>query len=166
LASLVPLGGCGDDGDVALVDGQLRVSMEDFHYSDLPESVPAGTQIVATNTSTLELHEFVAVRLDDGDGRSVDEIVAGDLGAVFARPPAAVILVPPTVDGESADPIVAVGDGSLHEPGRYLVICTIPTGADPAEYLAAAATSDGPPDVTGGRPHFTHGMYAELDVVQ
>ena len=60
---------------------------------------------------------------------------------------------------------MAVGDGTLQEPGRYLVICTIPTGADPAEYLAAEATSNGPPDVEGGPPHFTHGMYAELDVV-
>jgi hypothetical protein len=162
---LVPLAGCGDDGDDAAADGELRVSIEDFHYSGLPESVPAGTEIVATNTSTVELHEFVAVRLDDADERSVDEIVAGDLGAVFAEPPATVILVPPAVGGEPADPIVAVGDGTLQEPGRYLVICAIPTGADPAEYLAAAATSDGPPEVAGGPPHFTQGMYAELDVV-
>ena len=41
----------------------------------------------------------------------------------------------------------------------------IPTGADPAVYLEAAAASDGPPQVDGGPPHVAHGMFAELTVV-
>jgi hypothetical protein len=45
------------------------------------------------------------------------------------------------------------------------VMCAIPTGVDPEEYLAAAAgAAGGPPDVAGGPPHFTHGMAAELIV--
>ena len=52
--------------------------------------------------------------------------------------------------------------GFVAEPGRYLILCAIPTGADPAEYLAAAATSEGPPQVEGGQPHFMNGMYAEI----
>jgi hypothetical protein len=59
--------------------------------------------------------------------------------------------------------IPAVGDGTLSEPGRYAVMCFIPTGADPAEYLRVAAeTEEGPPQVPGGPPHFVHGMHAEL----
>ena len=65
---------------------------------------------------------------------------------------------------EMCGEIAAVGDGTLAEPGRYVVLCLIPTGADPAEYLAAAATSDGPPQVDGGPPHIAHGMFAELVV--
>jgi hypothetical protein len=57
-----------------------------------------------------------------------------------------------------------LGDGTLHEPGRYVVLCGIPLGADPQAYLDAAQTSDGPPDVPGGPPHFTAGMFAELVV--
>ena len=65
----------------------------------------------------------------------------------------------------SSDVIPAVGDGTLSEPGRYLVICAIPTGADPMEYLEAAAQSEeGPPEVEGGPPHFVNGMYAEVVV--
>ena len=70
------------------------------------------------------------------------------------------LLAPP---GEGA--IAAVGDGTLSEPGRYAIICAIPTGADPAEYLAAAAESEGgPPEVPGGPPHFVNGMFAEIVV--
>jgi hypothetical protein len=61
--------------------------------------------------------------------------------------------------------IPAVGDGILADPGRYAIVCVIPTGADPDEYLAAAAESDaGPPDVAGGPPHIANGMFAELVV--
>lgn len=152
------LGACGDDDAAAAPT--LEVSMRDFAYDDLPDRVRAGASIVATNESTSELHELVAVRLADTDARPVDEIVAGDLEALFsAGPPAAVVLVPP-----GGDQIVAVGDGTLAEPGRYVVICMIPTGVDPDAYLAAAASGDGPPQVEGGPPHVAHGMFAELVV--
>jgi hypothetical protein len=59
------------------------------------------------------------------------------------------------------DQIPAVGDDTLADPGRYLVLCVVPTAADPGEYLAAA-TSDGPPQVDGGPPHVVTGMFAEL----
>jgi hypothetical protein len=73
-----------------------------------------------------------------------------------------VLLQPPGSDEQ----IVAVGDGTLTEPGRYVLMCFIPTGADPDEYLAAAAASDGeaPTGVAGGPPHVVNGMYAELQV--
>ena len=155
------LAGCGDDGDEALVDGVLAVEMSDFSYGDLPESVPVGTQLQVSNSSETELHEFVAVRLDDEDERAAEEIVGGDIGALLgATEPATVLLAPPGSDEQ----IPAVGDGTLTEPGRYVILCLIPTGADPDEYLAAAATSDGPPQVDGGPPHIAHGMFAELVV--
>ena len=73
-----------------------------------------------------------------------------------------VLLQPPGSDEQ----IVAVGDGTLTEAGRYVLMCFIPTGADPEEYLAAAAASEGeaPTGVAGGPPHFVNGMYAELQV--
>ena len=65
-------------------------------------------------------------------------------------------------DGEV---IKALGDGKLTEKGRYLVVCFIPTGADPAAYLQAVqSSSDGPPDVAGGPPHVTQGMYGAITV--
>ena len=53
----------------------------------------------------------------------------------------------------------------MTETGRYLVVCSIPTGADPAAYLKASeATPDGPPNGFNGAPHFTMGMYGEITV--
>jgi len=64
--------------------------------------------------------------------------------------------------------MAVVGSPTLTEPGRYALICAIPTGADPQAYrdLFAAPPSDneGPPDIPGGPPHFTQGMFAELTV--
>lgn len=165
LAALAPLAlaACGDDADAAdgVSDGVLTVDLADFTFGDLPDSVPAGTKLAVTSASETELHELVAIRLPDDEQRSADEIVHGDLGPLLsAGPPAAVLLAAP--EGEQ---IAAVGDGTLSEPGRYLILCAIPTGADPAEYLAAAAANpDGPPEVEGGAPHFAHGMFDELIV--
>lgn len=156
----IALTGCGDDGDSAVVDGVLQVEMTDFTFGDLPAEVPAGTRIEVTNSSTSELHEYVTYRLPDGDDRPVDEIIADAEALLTGGPPVAVLLAPPGSDEQ----IPAVGDGTLAEPGRYVVLCAIPTGADPADYLAAAATSEGPPQVAGGPPHFVHGMFAELTV--
>ncbi|MEZ5296076.1 MAG: hypothetical protein R2697_07340 [Ilumatobacteraceae bacterium] len=140
----------------------LTVTMQDFHYGDLPESVPVGTELAVTNASQGELHEFVAFRLPDGDERSADEIMEGDLDSLLGGSmPTMVLLAPPS----SSDQIVAVGEPVFTEAGRYLVLCAIPTGADAEAYLNAAAGSDGPPEVDGGPPHFMNGMYTVIEVV-
>lgn len=163
-AVLAPLalGACGDDADAAgLDDGVLTVDLADFTFGDLPDEVPAGTRLAVESDSEKELHELVAIRLPDDDTRSAEDIVHNGLGELLGSgvQPAAVLLAAP-----GGDQINAVGDGTLTEPGRYLLLCAIPVGADPAEYLAAAQTSDGPPQVAGGAPHFTHGMFDELIV--
>ena len=157
------LAGCGDDGSnaEAAEPAVLSISMSDFSYDNLPESVPAGSQITVTNASSTELHEFVVFRLADDDSRTAEEIVENDIEALLTGgPPTAVLIAPPGSDEQ----IPVVGDGTLTDPGRYLVLCAIPTGTDPQEYLDAAATSEGPPQVAGGPPHFVHGMFAELTV--
>lgn len=160
LAAALTLTACGDDGDDAIVDGVLTVEMSDFTYDGIPDEVPAGTRIEVTNSSDNELHEFVTYRLPDDDDRPVDEIIADAGSLLGGGPPVAVLLAPPGSDEQ----IPAVGDGTLAEEGRYVILCAIPTGADPDEYLAAAATSEGPPQVDGGPPHFMQGMYAEVTV--
>ena len=140
----------------------VSIGLVDYAFEDVPATVPAGTPLSITNTSTTELHELVAVRLPDDETRSAAELVAlppAEMGGLMGGEPAAVIIAPP---GEDGFPVV--GDGTLSEPGRYLLLCSIPLGADPAEYLAAAQTSAGPPQVDGGPPHFTAGMFAELTV--
>ena len=141
----------------------IEVHAADYGFGGIPAEIPAGTSISFVNDSTAEVHEFVAVRLADSETRSVHEIVqAQDFGALFGSgEPAAVIVAGPN----QGEPFLAVGDGTIAEPGRYAVLCFIPTGADPEEYFAAAAESpDGPPQVAGGAPHVMNGMYAEVVV--
>lgn len=80
------------------------------------------------------------------------------LEALFASEPELVIVALPGEGG-----VAIIGDGTLSRPGRYLLFCAIPTGANPAEYMRQAQASQaGPPQVDGGPHHFTAGMYAQV----
>jgi hypothetical protein len=165
--------GCATDESTAVTttttsrsshDDVIEVDAVDFAFRNLPRTVPAGTRLALTNSAGAELHELVAIRLADEERRPADELMhlpQAELGAVLAAsPPAAVLLAAP-----GAPQVAAVGDGTLREPGRYLVFCSIPTGVDPDVYLQAAAAAHGEqPHVDGGPPHFAHGMFAELTV--
>jgi hypothetical protein len=167
--SVLTLNACGDDTSNADApttttgDGVLTVDTHDFAFGQLPESVPAGTKLTIVNSSSVELHEVVALRISDDETRSAAELMTlpqEELMTVVSPMPATVLLAAP-----GGPQIAAVGDGTLDEPGRYLLLCSIPTGVDPDDYLEAAAESaGGPPQVAGGPPHFVHGMFAELIV--
>lgn len=143
---------------------EVAITGVDYAFEDVPASVPAGTRLTFTNASEGEVHEIVAVPLGADETRPIEEIVAdpAGIGALLGGgPPTAVIVASPGSD----QPGAVLGDGTLTEPGRYALICTIPTGVDPDEYLAAAAAAQGgPPDVDGGPPHFVNGMVAEVEV--
>lgn len=161
------LSACGSDDNAADEPGVIAVTAVDFGYEDLPDSVPAGTRLTLANSAPSELHEIVAFLLSDDETRPASELMSlppEEMGSLFAGEPATVLLTPP--GGDASDQIAAVGDGTLSEPGRYLVLCAIPTGVSPDVYLAAAAESGGgPPEIEGGGPpHLVHGMWAELTV--
>lgn len=143
----------------------VEVTAVDYAFEDLPDTVEAGTTFSLTNASAAEAHELVAFLLPETETRSAEELLnlpEEELGAVFGGEPepATVILAGP---GQTDTPGPVVGDGSLAEPGRYVVACFIPVGADPEAYFSADP-SEGPPQVEGGPPHFTQGMFAELTV--
>ncbi len=145
----------------------IEVTAVDYGFEGLPDRIDAGTRLTLVNESSVEIHELVAIRVPDEEERPVDELVTlpeAELDAIFgAGPPALVVLSPPGASAEEAIP--ALGDGTFTEPGRYVVVCFIPVGADPEAYLAAAeAASDGPPEVEGGPPHVTEGMFGEFIV--
>ncbi len=148
----------------APTDGPVEVTAVDYAFEGLPDRVAAGTKLTLTNSSDEEVHELVAIALPPDEERSADELVKlpeEEQASLASGPPAAVLVAPPG----GAPVIEAVGDGTLTEPGRYLILCSIPTGADPDEYLEAARESQGgPPDVAGGPPHFVNGMYGEVVV--
>ncbi|HPU39370.1 MAG TPA: hypothetical protein PLS63_07340 [Microthrixaceae bacterium] len=153
-SSTTAAGGAGHD--------HVEVTAVDFSFEDLPSTIPAGTRLSLRNNAPRELHELVAFHLPADESRPVAELLKlpeAELTALLGAP-STVLLAPP-----GGDQIPAVGDGTLTDPGRYLVMCSIPTGVDPAEYLKAAAAAKGQkPDVNGGPPHFTSGMFAELTV--
>ena len=148
---------CGDD------DGTRTVTASDYAFENLPRSVDAGTTFTLKNESTKEVHEMVAIRIPDNEQRPVRELInlpESQQQAIFgAAEPAMVLLAPPS----GGEVIKALGDGRLTQPGRYAIVCFIPTGADPQAYLNAPP-SDGPPNVPGGPPHAVQGMYGEVTV--
>ncbi len=155
---------CADaDESLPSTDKPVVVRAVDYGFEDLPDRVAVGTTLALENESMVEVHELVAIRLPDDETRSIDELVTlppEELAAFFPMVET-VVIAPPSGTG-----FVVEGTGTLTEPGRYAVICAIPTGANPDEYLAAAAVSEGgPPAVAGGPPHLAMGMYGEVTVV-
>lgn len=139
----------------------VEVTALDYEFADLPETIEAGTKLTLVNESSNELHELVAIRLPEDETRSIDDLVADPEALASYFPSVTTVLIAPPEEGG----IAVEGTGVLEEPGRYAIICAIPTGADPDEYMAAAAEAEGgPPEVEGGPPHFVVGMYAEVTV--
>jgi len=159
-------GACGDTSDAGGAGKTVTVTASDYKFEGLPKSMKEeSTKLTLTNASTKEVHELVAFRIPDAEKRPVSELVKlpmAEQEALFPKgPPPLVLVAPPN----GAPQITALGDGTLKEKGRYAVVCFIPTGADPAAYLKAAeAATDGPPDVPGGAPHVTQGMFGEITV--
>jgi hypothetical protein len=138
----------------------------DYIFSGLRPVLPPGTTLFLTNNSNKEVHTLVALRIPESEPRPVAELLRlpeAELERILGTAsPTTMLIAPP---GQPGRPYV--GDGSIDETGRYAIICVVPTGADPTEYLRAAqASTAGPPQVAGGPPHFENGMYAELRVVQ
>lgn len=166
--AVVSLSACGDDPaeprageSTTTTVGTIVIDGVDYAFENVPETVPAGTTLGLRNASETELHELVAFHLPDDERRALDALLALPPDQLFPAlgEPTAVLLQAPG----SEEVIAAVGTGTLTEPGRYLLLCAIPMGADPAEYLALAAESEGgPPQVAGGPPHFHSGMAAML----
>ena len=162
------LSSCGSDepaAETAATETEpqtVMVTAIDYAFVDLPSRVKAGTTLALHNDSDAEVHELVAIRLPDDEQRPVAELVQQppeELAQLFPLVKA-VLIAPPSEDGFAVE-----GTGTLTEPGRYAVICVIPTGADPAEYLTAAAEAEGgPPEVAGGPPHIVQGMFGEIVV--
>jgi hypothetical protein len=156
----------GDGPGVATVaagGAPITITAVDYAFEGVPARVPVGTAFALVNVSPVELHELVALRIAAGETRSVADLVQlpdEALVGVIAEMPAMVLIAPPRAPG-----FAVLGDGRFTERGRYALVCFIPTGADPAAYLAAAAMdSEGPPAVAGGPPHAFLGMIAEVVV--
>ena len=127
----------------------VEVDLVDFAFEGLPASVDAGTRLTITNSSENELHKLSALPIPADEDRPVEELLAlpgAELGAILRVRPATVLTAGP--GGPQVD---EVGDGTLNAPGRYVIICAVPDGLDPDEYLDALSGTGRPPMTGAGR---------------
>lgn len=143
-------------------DDAVLITGADYEFRNVPETAEVGTELALTNVSEEEVHEIVLLKVADDEKRPLNELLAlpedeRNALAVFQGV---------TVAFPGEDAVFTDGSMTLNEPGRYVLICSIPTGADPQAYRDAVADPDaqGPPDVEGGPPHLVNGMVAEIEV--
>ena len=140
----------------------LAITGTDYEFKGVPKTAAAGTVVTFKNSSAKEVHEVVALRVKDGETRPMSDLLAlPEAEAEKVAEFRGVIVAFPGEEG-----FAPTGPLTLSQPGRYMLICAIPTGADPAAYKAAleAQKGPGPVEVPGGPPHLTKGMAAELTV--
>ena len=176
--ALVGASACGDTKDSKVATGAgasstaapkaagggktLTVTGADYEFKGVPKTAAPGTVISFKNSSTKEVHEIVALRVKDGENRPMADLLA--LPEAESEKVSEFRGVTVAFPGEEG--FAPEGPLTLSQPGRYILICAIPTGADPVAYKAAAAAKQGPGpvEVPGGPPHLTKGMVAELTV--
>lgn len=172
------MAGCGGfEGDDTAADGQAEVEVPttaaaaagetveitavDYGFEGVPDSVETGTELTLTNDSEDEVHEMVVLRVDDDETRPLEELLQlPDEEAEQVTTFAGVSVALPGDQGVTPEgPVV------LSEPGRYVMLCFIPTGADPDAYRQAIeGDATDAPQVEGGPPHVAEGMVAEFEV--
>lgn len=199
LATALVLTACGDDGDSGADDDDPTTEQEstddtddtmaeddtddeamaesdatvittvDYAFQGLDSEYESGTTIQIQNDSEAEVHELLAFRRTDGEERPVSELLElpqEELLTVIELRGAAV--APPGQDS-TALPIPPL---VLEQPGNYIFICLLPTGAPPDEVLAAIADfaaagfpeGEAPDYPETGPPHAVNGMFAEVTI--
>jgi hypothetical protein len=125
--------------------GSSTVTMQDYSFTGLPDSLDAGVHSFELTNEGNEPHVMILLRKNDGVTESFDELLALPEEEANAKA---------TVAGQGfTDP---GGSGYVLAdlaPGEYLAMCPLPTG-----WVDMSAP---PPD---GPPHFTHGMTHQLVV--
>lgn len=159
----------------------VEVTGIEYAFTGLPESVPAGTTLAFTNGG-VELHEMVLNRIADGVEETFEELMALNESGVDLEAEGYIdmdfgnqmLLAFP---GETAEDTV-----TLDQEGRYVVLCYVPTGLEPAkleEFGVDITTLDENTDMaelpaeaqayleevmTTGVPHLVNGMIQEFTV--
>jgi hypothetical protein len=135
----------GENCDLAALD----VTATEYAFDGIPEEVPAGTTLLTFANDGTEFHEAVVMQIAEGEERSFEELMAlpeeESMALVTNK---AFVFTPPDTETYVTAEL---------DPGRYVAICFVPTGATP-EALESGATLD---ESDG---HFMHGMVTEFQV--
>jgi hypothetical protein len=129
---------------------ELTVTATEYAFGGLPATLEAGAVVIDFENTGEEFHQLLVLRVNDGVTETLDELLA--LPEAEGQSKAA------PVGGAFAAP-GGTGHGMIDfEPGRYIAICFLPTGATPENMpLIEAGEHD-------GAPHFTQGMVVEFNV--
>ena len=130
-------------GDNCAVD-ELGVTAVDYNFDGAPDELSTGYHVVEFSNEGQEQHEMFALRFNEGTTETIGELFELPEDEVFGKiTPVNATFAPP--GGSSAV------SWNLSEPGRYAIVCFIPTGS------VGENEGDGP-------PHFTQGMVHEFTV--
>jgi uncharacterized cupredoxin-like copper-binding protein len=123
----------------------LDVTMVDYGYEGVPDTVDAGQAVFAVTNSGEEGHELILFRRADGVEESWEEILELDDDEAMQRVEfVAAAFAPAGEDGSATAELQA---------GEHAMVCFIPVGTD----ASGTESGDGP-------PHFTEGMIATFTV--
>ena len=160
--------------DAEMMAEPIEVGGVEYAFTDLPTSVPAGTEVTLRNDG-VEVHEIFIMRVADDVTESFEELMgmgeeAMAAGKVVPVSEAPLIVMP----GETSE-----GSIALPQEGRHVAICFVPQGVIPEDLAALGITDLGPDmDVSGlspeaqeyvaaldeAPPHFVLGMVQEFTV--
>ena len=160
--------------DAADSAASIEVSGVDYAFVGLPTSVPVGTELTFRNDGT-EMHEMAVIHILD-ETTPLEELMAmpEEESAELSEFVGFVSALPGT---SAEDPI------TLGTPGRYVALCFIPQGMDPAAFEAAGVDltqldentdpGDLPPEaqelfasLESNPPHMALGMVQEFTVTE
>ena len=125
----------------------VELSTEEYHYSNLPDTLESGVTSFAIENHGNEPHMMLLAKVDPKVNKSLDELIQESS----------------TSDG-TPEGVTEMGGGGIAmpgstgyftvdlEPGRYAIVCPLPVGWN----------GQGPPPEAP--PHMTQGMAAEFTV--
>lgn len=142
---------------VEVVDGEcgfhdLSVTAKNYEFDGIGDELDAGPTLVTFVNTADEFHEVVILRRNDGDDTAIAELLSmeEDEAMSHVTPVAGAFAAPGTTGWTSVD----------LEPGSYVAVCFLPTGATEEAWAEMMA---GGPEVDG-MPHAMQGMTAEFEV--
>ncbi|MGH9152621.1 MAG: hypothetical protein ACRD03_09535, partial [Acidimicrobiales bacterium] len=138
------------EGDPASATANIvEVTAVDHEFQGVDASYPAGDYGFRMTNRGREAHEMAMIRVNDGETRSVEELL--DLPEDEAEQVTHYIGGSVACPGETAETL-----GVQMTPGRYMLLCFIPTGLTPDVPSSEAAFEE------LGPPHFAQGMVTEI----
>jgi len=128
----------------------VEVTGSDYAFEGIPEELGAGTVLVKFTNEGEELHELVVFRKNDGEERSITDLLA-------LPEEEAMTAVTPVTGFAFALPGGTFYTTYTLEEGSHGAVCFIPTGLTPEAAEAGEVDETAP-------PHHAQGMAVEFEV--